>query len=36
MVIGSELQKHLSTGDHDLVWFCYQHGPEMETAKTAH
>jgi hypothetical protein len=33
MVVGSELHKHLSRGDHNLVWFCYQHGPEMETAK---
>jgi hypothetical protein len=33
MAVGSELQSHLSTGNHNLVWFCYQHGPEMETAK---
>jgi hypothetical protein len=33
LVVGSELQKHLSTGSHNLVWFCYQHGPEMKAAK---
>jgi hypothetical protein len=33
MVVQSELLKHLSTDNHNLVWFCYQHGPEMETAE---
>ena len=33
LVVTSELLKHLSEGDHDLVWFCYYHGPEMETEK---
>jgi hypothetical protein len=28
-----ELGRHLSEGSHHLVWFCYEHGPEMEAAK---
>jgi hypothetical protein len=33
LIVTSELLKHLTEGDHDLIWFCYHHGPEMETAK---
>jgi hypothetical protein len=32
LIVASELPKHLSEGHHDLVWFCYQHGPEMDLA----
>jgi len=30
LIVPSELPNHLSEGHHDLVWFCYQHGPEMD------
>jgi hypothetical protein len=33
LIVASELLKHLSEGHHDLVWFCYLHGPEMEIAR---
>ena len=30
LIIASEMGRHISEGRHHLVWFCYQHGPEME------
>jgi hypothetical protein len=29
-VAASELQSHLSSGKHNFVWFCDDHGPEMD------
>jgi hypothetical protein len=33
LIVAPEMGRHLSEGRHHLVWFCYQHGPEMETAR---